>query len=332
MVSAAQQIIRAADAAAARAYLAVFNERPALMSFLFHSLFADESQVSQQLVDPLQETTVAQFRQFIRYYLDHGYEFVGPERVLAGLRPDRKYAVITFDDGYFNNTLALPVLEEFGVAALFFISCDHVRLGKCFWWDVLHRELAARGATAKEIHREALAMKALRTEEIEARLSARYGARAFAPRGDIDRPLTTEELKAFARHPLVRIGNHTANHAILTNYPVEEARRQVTRAQEWLAEATGTAPVAIAYPNGDHDAPVVSTCREAGLKLGFTVRPEKTALPVNGKGDALMRLGRFTPHADDRMIRQCRTYRSDWQLYGVFRSGYLRLSRGVAAQ
>jgi peptidoglycan/xylan/chitin deacetylase (PgdA/CDA1 family) len=332
MVSGIQHIIRKADAAVARTYLAMFDERSALMPFLFHSLFRDEREAGLDHVDPLQRTTVAQFRQFVEYYLRHGYQFVDPGQILAGLKPGGKYAVVTFDDGYFNNTLALPVLEEFGVPAVFFVASDNVRLGKCYWWDVLHRELVARGATARQVYREGLALKAMPTETIEAELARRFGPRAFDPRGDVDRPFTPDELRDFARHPRVRIGNHTANHAILTNYSAAEARGQVARAQEWLAGVTGAAPVAIAYPNGGHDAAVVRACREVGLGLGFTVRPEKTSLPLGDDPDRRLRIGRFTPHGDDRMLTQCRTYRSDVLLYGTFRAGYLRLVRGKAAQ
>jgi peptidoglycan/xylan/chitin deacetylase (PgdA/CDA1 family) len=130
----------------------------------------------------------------------------------------------------------------------------------------------------------------------------------------------------------VRIGNHTANHAILTNYSVDDVRGQIVRAQEWLAGQTGSAPQAIAYPNGAHDAAVVRTCREVGLKVGFTVRPEKAALPLDASPGRLMRLGRFTPHGEQRMLTQCRTYRSDVLVYGMFRSGYLRLRRGKVGQ
>src|SRR5258705_6094634 len=106
MVSGVQHIIRKADAAVARAYLAMFDERSALIPFLFHSLFPDEQAIARNDVDPLQRTTVRQFHQFVQYYLSHGYQFVDPQQVLAGLRPGGKYALITFDDGYFNNALA----------------------------------------------------------------------------------------------------------------------------------------------------------------------------------------------------------------------------------
>jgi peptidoglycan/xylan/chitin deacetylase (PgdA/CDA1 family) len=327
MTSVVQKFVRAVDAVSARAYLSLFRERNALVPFLFHSLFRDEREIGRDDVDPLERTTVGQFRQLVAYYLDHGYRFVSPADLLAGLDPDGRYAMLTFDDGYYNNALALSVLREFRVPALFFISTEHVRANKCFWWDVLYRERRDRGASPRQIYLEGVALKALRTEQIEAELSAQFGPGAFTPRGDVDRPFAPEELREFARDPLVHLGNHTANHAILTNYTPAEARAQVETAQSWLRDLTGVSPTAIAYPNGGYDQDVVQACRDAGLRLGFTVRPEKTPLPIAGAGSNLLRLGRFVPHAEAPMPAQCRTYRSDFLLYGKCRAAYLRLLR-----
>jgi hypothetical protein len=40
-------------------------------------------------------------------------------------------------------------------------------------------------------------------------------------------------------------------------------------------------------------------------------------------------LGRFVPHASDPIVRQCRTYRSDYLMYGRFRDLYLKVARGA---
>lgn len=332
MTDAIQQLVRATDAVIAKAYLRLFRERNALLSFLFHSLFRDESEIAQNLVDPLQRTTVPQFRQFIEYYLENGYRFVSPADVLAGLSPEGKYALISFDDGYFNNTLALPILEEYRVPAIFFISTNHVLQNKCFWWDALYRERTKQGATHRRIKAEAVAVKSLTSEEIESQLIARFGPDTLRPRGDIDRPFTPDELRDFARHPQVQLGNHTANHGILTNYTPEQVRRQISGCQEALRQITGVQPDAIAYPNGANNPDVVSACCELGLKVGFTIRPEKVSLPVGDGCDGILRLGRFCPHGEGPMLKQCRTYRSDLLLYGMFRDGYLRLRRGQTAQ
>lgn len=332
MINAIQECVRAADAAVAKLYLSCFRERDGLISFLFHSLFRDDDEIRKDLVDPLQRTTVPKFRRLIAYYHRHGYQFVSPADVLAGLGPCGKYALLTFDDGYYNNIRALPVLEEFNVPAVFFVSTEHVKQNKCFWWDVLHRERAAQGASFVQIYREGLAFKAFRTEQIEEALKKRFGPQAFFPRGDLDRPFTPEELKAFAQHPCVRLGNHTANHAILTNYTADEVQEQMKSAQEALVEMTGIRPSAIAYPNGAHSGTVLDACGDVGLKVGFTIRPEKHGLPVGPQTPDLLRLGRFSPHGFGPIEPQCRTYRSDFLLYGLFRDGYLKLFRGLTSQ
>jgi peptidoglycan/xylan/chitin deacetylase (PgdA/CDA1 family) len=322
-------MVRTADSFIARLYLGLFGERGGLLVFLFHSLFRDEREIALNHVDPLDRTTVSQFRDFVAYYQNRGYQFLAPDDLRGPLRPDGKYALITFDDGYFNNTLALGVLREYGVPALFFISTDHVLENKCFWWDVLYRERLTRGATPAQVYREGVALKSQTTEQIEHALSAEFGADAFRPIGDIDRPFAPVELGAFASEPNVYLGNHTANHAILTNYSPDEIRDQITRAQVSLLAMTGVRPTAIAYPNGARSRLIDRTCEEVGLTLGFTIRPTKNRLPTQADSTAL-RLGRFTLTGDAPIESQCRTYRSDLRLYGVCREAYLRLARGDA--
>ena len=169
-------------------------------------------------------------------------------------------------------------------------------------------------------------MKSRTSEQIEAELRAEFGADAFTPRSEIDRPFSAAELRDFARAPHVYLGNHTANHAILTNYPMDEARAQVRKAQESLTEMTGVCPRAIAYPNGAHSDAIVRICRDLGLDLGFTIAPVKN--PVDVRSPNALRLGRFAPYDAIPIEIQCRTYRSDLLLYSNFRTAYLRLVCG----
>ena len=69
--------------------------------------------------------------------------------------------------------------------------------------------------------------------------------------------------------------------------------------QDTLTEIAGYAPVAISYPNGDHSAEVVEAARQAGLRLGLTVRPCRNRLPLNGGDARLMKLGRFYFYGDN---------------------------------
>jgi peptidoglycan/xylan/chitin deacetylase (PgdA/CDA1 family) len=278
------------------------RETPGLIVFALHALCARRPQVHDAALAPGQSVCVDDLRALLAEVRRHGYEVVAPEQVAAGLPPSGKYAMLTFDDGYFNNTLALPVLEEFDVPAAFFVTSSHVLEGKGFWWDAVSRELAQAGIGRCAAQAELARLKQLPPQEIEAVVQRRFGAAALRPRGDSDRPFTPQELAQFARHPHVRIGNHTADHAILTRCSPDEVRSQIERSQETLRALTGTAPVAIAYPNGNHSPLVVQAARAAGLRVGFTVQAAKNRLGA-GPGGA-MHLGRFYFHGRPDAARE----------------------------
>lgn len=143
--------------------------------------------------------------------------------------------------------------------------------------------------------------------------------------------MNADELRDFANQPYVYLGNHTADHAILTNYAQREVRREVENCQRVLTEITSQTPTAIAYCNGNFNKDVIATCRAAGLKLGFTIRPRKNVLPLTADNGDLMRLNRFVPHTESPIAQQCRTYRSDIQFYSPLRAAYLKLARGQNA-
>ncbi len=328
MIATLQKLVRQTDAAMARLYLMCCRERDSLSVFLFHSLFRDESEIDRHRVDPMQRTTIAQFRQFIQYYMDQGYRFITALDVLNGAVQGGRYAMITFDDGYFNNLLALPILEEFNVPATFFIASNYLQRHRAFWWDVLCRQRSAMGLSHDEIDEEAASLKDLSADNLERKLVAEFGEPAFEPIGEVDRPMTPEELRSFAAHRLVEIGNHTADHAILLNYSREEATRQIASAQDWLQQATGKRPVAIAYPNGGVNDDVECAAREAGLKIGFTTRPHKNPTGEKLRQSNLMQLGRFCLHGEMPLSKQFRTCRSDLQLYSGLRHLYINVQPG----
>jgi peptidoglycan/xylan/chitin deacetylase (PgdA/CDA1 family) len=293
------------------------GEGGGLVVLMFHSLFADQAELATQAsIDPQQRTTVADLRVLVRALRGQGYQFVTPAQVLAGLPPRRRHAMLTFDDGYHNNLRALPVLHEFGVPAVFFITANHVLHHKCMWSDVLYRERTRQGAPLAQIRAEQEGLKHLRAPQIEQHLRQLFGPECLQPWGDLDRFLTPAELAEFARDPLVVIGNHTQDHAILTNYDPDGIRREVADCQRSLAELTGRLPDSIAYPNGNHSLLVRDICRELGLRLGIGVHRGKNYLPLR-PGDELALL-RHTYWGDRDLRAQVDDFRQDaplWKLY-----------------
>jgi peptidoglycan/xylan/chitin deacetylase (PgdA/CDA1 family) len=285
---------RQCDDLLARTALRLRGDEPALVTLLVHALDLGEDGSTTGTVDPGVRLGIPRFARCIEHFLEAGYSFVTPTEILAGLEPGRRCVLLTFDDGYFNNVAAVPVLRRFGVPATFCISTRFVEEGTAFWWDVVYRERTRRGGDRAAVHAEQLELKHLTADAIDAELVTRYGEECLRPVGDQDRPMTVDELREFANEPLVSIGNHTHDHAILVNYTSEGVHDQIVTCQRRLEAITGRSPLLIAYPNGDYADDAIEASRECGLRLGISTVPRRNPLPLPDDGDALFRIDRFS--------------------------------------
>jgi peptidoglycan/xylan/chitin deacetylase (PgdA/CDA1 family) len=298
----ARKGLQLADGVALRIAPNARAQGDALVTVLFHSLYPDRGHDG----DASPNVTVEDFRAFVGAMLQSGYTAASTAQVDAGLTGGGKHLMITFDDGYFNNTLALGVLEQFQVPATFFISSDHVLQRKAFWWDAYSRELSKAGVSAAEQQVEIRKLKRLAPGQVDDYLKQRFGDAALRPHTDLDRPFMPDELKDFARNQWVHIGNHTCDHAILTNCTASEIERQVRGCQRALQDLVGYAPLAIAYPNGNFSQEIVDASCAAGLRLGFSVLPRREKLPLAPR--RRMALGRFPFEAGKDAGQQCRKF------------------------
>ncbi len=324
MASVRQQVgsaVRAGDRWLASTSLRLFGERPGVMSLLFHGMFADERELASAPLDPApqQAMTVSGLRRLIEHFLTYDYRIVSPAAI-EGLEPNGHYLILTFDDGYANNHKVLPVLDEFGVPAVFYISANHVRFGQPFWWDVLYRERTRRGLAPDLMEREKAMLKGWTHDRIAQYLDAEFGASALKPVGDLDRAFTPAELRHFGSHPQVVLGNHTADHAILTNYPDAGIASQIGEGRDAIETMSGIRPDSISYPNGNYDARVVAASRAAGMRTGITLELQKDRLPVPAERDGHLRLGRFVLRGSPYLERDCDTLRSSHSLIRTLRS------------
>ncbi|MCJ7572542.1 MAG: polysaccharide deacetylase family protein [Candidatus Thermoplasmatota archaeon] len=313
-------LVKLPDLILSEIYLRFFQEKNSLIIFNLHGLFYNKKEINQNLVDPQTWITKDQFHHFIEYYLKQNYTFVSPNDILNGLSNDKKYIMLTFDDGYYNNNYALPILKKYQIPALFFISTNHVKQNKCFWWDILYRERIKSRISKKEILYEQNLLKSKTSEEIEKYLIEKFGEEALKPKSDIDRPFTKTELKEFSKEKYVFLGNHTKNHAILTNYSTNEIKSQIIDAQKYIYEITGITPIAISYPNGNYSDEIIKISKEIGIKLGITTEYRKNKLPIDHKINNCMYLGRFDLSGSNNIINQCKLFRSDILIYTRFQN------------
>lgn len=295
--------------------ISIVPEKKSLITILFHGLFRNKEEIKLNHVHPQQAITVDEFEEFVKYFKDSKYIFVSPNDIINGLDESKNHILITFDDGYFSNTLALPVLKKYDIPAVFFISSNHVVRNKCFWWDVLYRERIRQGYSQADIEAEIESFKFSKNKEIEYIIMQQFGQSVFDPISDIDRPFTPNELRLFANEKEVFIGNHTANHAILTNYSMQEAREEIVDSQLSIEKITGILPIVIAYPNGGYSEGVLKECMNIpGLKLGITTVHKKNWYPLNLDSIDAFTLSRFTLWGDYSIRSQCRFIRSELRL------------------
>lgn len=253
------------------------EEQPHLLVLFFHKIYKSKSEAFNGLGLPLEATTAEDLTAAIDTLLASGYEFIAPRKVLLSEKLPQKSALITFDDGYFNNTRALPVLERFQTPALFHISTWYVAENRSFWVDVLYRKLSARGKSHAEIIGAIEQLKALPSFP---EIIARIGEDAMSIYSDNCRPFTVEELRDFSAHPLVHIGNHTHTHAALALQSASRVSEELRISQQLLQEWLGYQPPFIAYPHGSMNRTVMDIAAQQGLQVGFTIEPMKNYLPI----------------------------------------------------
>lgn len=206
---------------------------------------------------------------------------------------DKPAVAVTFDDGYADNFhAALPILDELGVPATFFITSGNVDSAEEFWWDELARLLPGVPGTASlELpvrstrHRLDTSTEAARQHAyarthrllFDAPVDERRGIlKALREWSDSNgavrqshRALSTTELQSLADNPLVTIGAHTVNHARLAVLDVEEQRREITASKAALETRLGRRIEVFAYPFGgrrDYTPQTTAICRETGFR------------------------------------------------------------------
>lgn len=242
---------------------------------------------------------------------------------MNGLPENKRYILLTFDDGYFNNTLAINVLNQYKIPATFFITTKNVLNYESFWWDIIFKYRIREGITLKKIREEQVYLKKFKFHFIDNYLIEHFGSNATKPWSDIDRPLTIEELKIISQNPLVTIGNHTHNHTILPLYNADEITDQFQKSTNIFSETIGFKPKFIGFPNGDFNSEILEISRKEGFSIAFSTVKKVNKLPIKFD-NPIMNLNRLMAQAGNISI-----YGNFDRLGYTASSFYLRLKRSI---
>lgn len=250
--------------------------------------------------------------------LSSWFEFTSPEAVLQATEGEAlscPSVLITFDDGHENLLQhAAPVLEQFGVAALFHVATGHIGTGVPLWteelawivsnWQNDRMPMPSKQCEAKQsisipqhsrdratlTRRISVAAKQLPNQD---RLAYLQNLRASSPA-----PIPEQEREAFrfldwnGVRELHRrgftVGSHTVSHSILSRNSPDTLDREFVESKRQLEAELDTPCPWIAYPNGgpqDVTQQVVDRAAAAGYRLGFTTSggfddPQRAPLAV----------------------------------------------------
>ncbi len=271
----------------------LLGDNPALKTLLFHGLYDDALGPCPAGIDKSLACGLSTLRRCLEETCEQGFSFIHANEIPKALKSRKRFALLTFDDGYANNRLMLPILNRLQVPALLFVTTDAMLRRRSYWWDVLSRETMKRGITTDQLSRNRLHIKGLKPADIERQIESVFGEDCYLPQGDHDRPMTPEELTKFASDPLIAIGNHTHRHALLSQLNLDEIEDELHVCQNHLREITGRNPQTLAYPNGRWNTNVTHIAGKLGIRHAFTTERLISPLPV--RSTKWMSLPRLQP-------------------------------------
>ena len=111
-------------------YLALFPDKSAIRSLVFHTVFQNLEELNRAEILPQQRLQIEDYRRILIYFLEQDYTFISYQDLQTGLDPKKNYIYLTLDDGYFNNTRLLPILEKLNIPVHIFVTTKNLEENK----------------------------------------------------------------------------------------------------------------------------------------------------------------------------------------------------------
>jgi peptidoglycan/xylan/chitin deacetylase (PgdA/CDA1 family) len=245
--------------------------------------------------------TVSLFRNQIRFLVDHYTpitirQFLKLSEDPSQLRAYEKPPVLlTLDDG-FKNVIdqALPVLEEFGAPALFFVIGEVVNNPQFIPWyvEAIHLlrktprttavygdsgvDLQSRKGRSRLINLFVAEFKRCRTDDECDKLLNSLAALLEVKRpkaGDLDDDLHfvgREDLAKLGSSSLLTVGSHAMTHRYLENLSQNEQLRELRQSHKLLSEVCPSYFPVFAYPGGVFNTDTIAIAEDT-YKCAFAL-------------------------------------------------------------
>jgi peptidoglycan/xylan/chitin deacetylase (PgdA/CDA1 family) len=242
--------------------------------------------------------SVSLFEYSLDWLRREGWSIVSLDECLQKLaRNDRsrRYAVLTFDDGYRDNvSVALPILERNNAPFMMYVPTSAPTRSMQSWWLGLRKLFLLRDkvtidALGRQFHCPDIRSKISGFTEVIRWVHQDYRrgamlAPTFTQNGISLAALNDayfldeRELRILARHPLASIGAHTTSHAALATLDSSSVRTELVDNRRYLENLLQLPVRHFAYPYG-----TVRACgpreehlaNEVGFQTAVTTRQEQ---------------------------------------------------------
>lgn len=214
-------------------------------------------------------------------FLKRNYNVISLSELTACLK-DRKpwperAALITFDDGFRNNyEVAFPVLKEFDLPAVIYLTVNYVGTDKLLWFDELYLLLkkCLEDAVETDVLAEFLGpipdscdigelypicsnrlkkMSIIERTEIITRLKQLVCIEGKPILSEPFKFLSWEQVLEMKSSGLVEFGVHTATHRIVSELPPDEWEKEIVAPKNKIEKIIGNSIDTFCYPNGVPD-------------------------------------------------------------------------------
>lgn len=283
------------------------------MSELYISMYHYTRDLKHSRYPEIKGLDVNLFREQIAF-MKSNFNIVTMEQVLEAISTKEKLPekalLLTFDDGYADNyTVAMPVLEEYGVQGSFFIPGKTFTTHQLLDVNKIHyvlasaniynlvgdlkkemdyyrgqefqyastEELFAKYAVASRFDiKETVFVKQMLQTVLPEKLRNIISSKLFAKYVGVTEEqlayelyMSEEQIRTMKRHGMF-IGIHGYDHYWLGNLPVEQMENDISLALDALDEFVDRKQWVMNYPYGNYNKDVLAYISKQGACLGLT--------------------------------------------------------------
>lgn len=264
-----------------------------ILIFNYHRLRAEEPQ-DYPFDEGVYGPTQSQFKKQMRWFRKNAH-IISQDNLLDHIYREKPLPassmMVTFDDGYKDNfELALPILSEEKVPAVFFIPTKSIEERVLGWWDLIAYSLKRsrshsiefRGKTIPLTGRKRSAitdlqtqMRTLRAEESQTFIQEIFHACEVA-HPDLetcsDQLMSWDNLRECVSNG-ISIGSHTHSHRVLSTMSLVDQKFELETSKRILEQRLGITVKSLAYPVGgyrDFNQETKILAQNCGYELGFS--------------------------------------------------------------